>query len=67
MVPEARPGQYVLVHVGVALQVVDEEEASACWGYLEKIGAADELQESSAGMPDPGISGSRPRLHGDRL
>ena len=27
MVPEARIGEYVLVHVGVAIGVVDEEEA----------------------------------------
>ena len=37
MVPEARIGDYVLVHVGVALQVVDEEEALQTIQYLKEI------------------------------
>ena len=44
MVPDVLPGQYVLVHVGVALQVVDEAEAAAIWGYLEELGETAELK-----------------------
>jgi hydrogenase expression/formation protein HypC len=43
MVPEAGIGDYVLVHVGVAISVVDEEEAHTTFEYLKKIGELDEL------------------------
>jgi hydrogenase expression/formation protein HypC len=45
MVPEANIGDYVLVHVGVALSVVDEEEAKTTFEYLKQIGEVDELNE----------------------
>ncbi|HXG33655.1 MAG TPA: HypC/HybG/HupF family hydrogenase formation chaperone [Bryobacteraceae bacterium] len=35
--PEAMPGDYVLVHVGFALSVVDEAEARRIFEYLEKL------------------------------
>lgn len=35
--PEAKPGDYVLVHVGFALQIVDEEEAQRSLATLEEI------------------------------
>mgnify|MGYP002778283436 CR=1 FL=1 len=35
--PDAKPGDYVLVHVGFALQVVDEEEAQRSLATLEEI------------------------------
>lgn len=41
-VPEAVPGDYVLVHAGFALSLVDEEEASQVLGYLEALAAAEE-------------------------
>ncbi|MEL6143505.1 MAG: HypC/HybG/HupF family hydrogenase formation chaperone [Bacteroidota bacterium] len=47
MVPQAREGDYVLVHVGVAISVVDPEEAEKTFRYLEEIGELDELVESS--------------------
>ena len=40
--PEARVGDYVIVHVGFALSTVDEEEARQVFGYLK---AMDELAE----------------------
>lgn len=46
MVPQAVVGNYVLVHVGVALTVVDEEEAQKTFNYLIEIGELDELVES---------------------
>lgn len=45
MVPEARPGDYVMVHVGVAISVVDEAEAALTFSYLRQIGELDELNE----------------------
>jgi hydrogenase expression/formation protein HypC len=45
MVPEANLGDYVLVHVGVAISVVDEAEAQVTFDYLKQIGDLAELQE----------------------
>jgi hydrogenase expression/formation protein HypC len=47
MVPNAQVGDYVLVHVGVAISIVDEEEAQKTFAYLREIGDLDELTESS--------------------
>jgi hydrogenase expression/formation protein HypC len=41
-VPEAKLGDYVLVHVGVALSIVDEAEANQVFEYLRRM---DELAE----------------------
>lgn len=41
-VPEAQIGEYVLVHVGMALNVIDEEEAMKTLQYLKEI---DELNK----------------------
>ncbi|MEM6723567.1 MAG: HypC/HybG/HupF family hydrogenase formation chaperone [Bacteroidota bacterium] len=44
MVPHAKVEDYVLVHVGVAISVVDEEEAKRTFQFLEEMGeVADEL------------------------
>ena len=48
-VPEAQVGDYVIVHVGVALQTVDREEAQKTLAYLRQM---DELADL-----DPGPSG----------
>ena len=45
MVPEARVGDYVLVHVGVAISVIDEEEAKKTFTYLKQMGEVEELGE----------------------
>ena len=37
-VPEAKVGQYVLVHVGMALNVLDEEEALKTLEYFKELG-----------------------------
>ena len=44
-VPEARVGDYVLVHVGFALQTVDEAEAKQVFEYLRQLGDLAELEE----------------------
>ncbi|HTT55870.1 MAG TPA: HypC/HybG/HupF family hydrogenase formation chaperone [Opitutaceae bacterium] len=42
-VPEAKPGDYVLVHVGMALSIVDEKEAQEVFTYLQAMGELEEL------------------------
>jgi hydrogenase expression/formation protein HypC len=41
-VPEAQEGDYVLVHVGFAISVVDKKEAERTYALLESMGALDE-------------------------
>lgn len=43
MVPEAVTGDYVLVHVGVAIGIIDEEEAKTTFDYLRRMGEVEEL------------------------
>jgi hydrogenase expression/formation protein HypC len=51
-VPEAQLGDYVLVHVGFALSVIDEAEATRVFDYLREM---DELAE--LGQP-PEVGGA---------
>ncbi len=44
-VPEASVGDYVIVHVGFAISVVQEEEAQKVFSYLEKMGELEELNQ----------------------
>jgi hydrogenase expression/formation protein HypC len=44
MVPEANIGDYVLVHVGVAINKVDEDEAKQTFEYLKQMGEIDEIK-----------------------
>lgn len=48
MVPEAAVGDYVMVHVGVAISIVSEEEAALTFSYLQKMGEVEELTESDS-------------------
>jgi hydrogenase expression/formation protein HypC len=43
-VPQARPGDYVLVHVGFALSLLDEEEAKRVFEFLAEMRQLDELE-----------------------
>jgi hydrogenase expression/formation protein HypC len=43
MVPQAQIGDYVLIHVGVAISLIDEAEAKKTFEYLEGIGELEEL------------------------
>ena len=43
--PEAKAGDYVLVHVGVAIGVVDEHEAAQTFRYLREMGDLDGLED----------------------
>jgi hydrogenase expression/formation protein HypC len=44
-VPDARIGDYVLVHVGFAISKVDEEEAERTYRYLSEMDQLAELQD----------------------
>ena len=43
-VPEARPGEYVLVHVGFALARIDEAEAERVFALLAGMNEREDLQ-----------------------
>jgi hydrogenase expression/formation protein HypC len=47
MVPEANVGDYVLVHVGVAINKVDEQEAHKTLEYLSLMGEMAELESET--------------------
>ena len=46
-VPEANLGDYVIVHVGFALSIVDEAEAHKVFDYLREMGELEELTEAA--------------------
>ena len=57
-VPEAEPGDYVVVHVGFAISKVDEDEAARTYRLLEEMGqltelAASEIEEKSRNRRSP--------------
>jgi hydrogenase expression/formation protein HypC len=45
-VPEARVGDYVLVHAGLAISTMDEDEAGQVFEYLRQMDALEELREA---------------------
>jgi len=45
-VPEAQFGEYVLVHVGFAISVIDEAEAKRVFEYLVQMGELGELERT---------------------
>jgi hydrogenase expression/formation protein HypC len=70
-VPEAEVGDYVIVHVGVAISQISEAEANEVFGYLKQIQALADLEEAEgpgaalrenrvAGGPAGGAGGAGP-------
>lgn len=58
-VPDAEVGDYVIVHVGFALNKIDADEAQRVFDYLDEIGELSELDAepeeavtSQSGEPD---------------
>jgi hydrogenase expression/formation protein HypC len=43
-VPQAQPGDYVLVHVGFALSILDAEEAGRVFDFLKEMNQLEELE-----------------------
>jgi hydrogenase expression/formation protein HypC len=56
-VPEAKVGDYVLVHVGFAISIVDPDEAERTFRLLEEM---DQLTELEAPFVDE-VSGRKPQ------
>lgn len=44
--PEANLNDYVIVHVGFALKILDESEANKVFEYLKEMNELDELKEN---------------------
>jgi hydrogenase expression/formation protein HypC len=53
-VSAAQPGDYVLVHVGFALSLLDEEEAGRVFTFLEEMNQLDELNVPPVREPGAG-------------
>jgi hydrogenase expression/formation protein HypC len=51
--PEAKIGDYVLVHVGVAISIVDQKDAEETYEYLRQMGELDGLEPAGQGAPGP--------------
>lgn len=49
--PEARAGDFLLVHVGLAISIVDEAEAREVWSYLERMHELEDLGPAAAPQP----------------
>ncbi|MBL0025333.1 MAG: HypC/HybG/HupF family hydrogenase formation chaperone [Saprospiraceae bacterium] len=45
LTPNAQIGDYVLVHVGVAISIVDQIEANKIFTYLSEMGEIDEITD----------------------
>jgi hydrogenase expression/formation protein HypC len=54
LVPEAKVGDYVMVHVGIAISVVDEEEAQRVFEFLRQTVPEDLEELASESEPKPG-------------
>lgn len=46
--PDVEPGQYVIVHVGFSLQVLDEEEAHRVFSFLDAMNELEELKHGES-------------------
>lgn len=51
LVPDAVENDYVLVHVGVAISIIDEEEAKSSLEFLKQMNELDELYNGSMEEP----------------
>jgi len=47
-VPEAQVGDYVIVHVGFAISILDEDEAQKVFEQLKQLDELEELDEQQA-------------------
>lgn len=49
LTPEVEPGQWVIVHVGFALQIIDEAKAEATLQAMATVGASTAEAETNMG------------------
>lgn len=47
--PDVRPGDYVVVHVGFAISMIDPDEAEQMYEFLREAGELDELDVAQPG------------------
>ncbi len=69
LVPDAKVNDYVLVHVGVAISIVDEEEAKSSLEFLKQMDELDELYNSPVEEPidNLGITKEERAKQGDAI
>jgi len=48
LVPEAKIGDYVLVHVGAAISTIDEDEAKKTFELLKQLDELRELEDNES-------------------
>ncbi len=56
-VPEAKIGDYVIVHVGFAISRLDEAEAHKVFEYLREMEDLTELEDREGGAGSPAENG----------
>jgi hydrogenase expression/formation protein HypC len=49
LTPDARVGDWVLVHAGFAISQLDEAEARETWSYLAEAGLVEEMPAEISG------------------
>jgi hydrogenase expression/formation protein HypC len=62
--PDVAPGDFVLVHVGLAIAKIDRAEARRAWEVLREIGQLAEVAPAPEEAPstDPGVDVGRVRI-----
>ena len=50
-VPEARVGDYALVHAGFAISLLDPQQADQVWGYLKEMHDAGDIPRRDDALP----------------
>jgi len=51
-VPEAQPGDYVIVHAGIAISRIEADEAARVFAYLDEIGDIGAWSRGGSGAGD---------------
>lgn len=50
LTPEARPGDWVLIHAGFAIARIEEKDALETWSYLESAGCVPGRDEGETAV-----------------
>lgn len=62
--PEAKLGDYVLVHVGLAISIVDPEEAAQTFEYLKQMGELDGIEPPAESVTPGQVGALAPKRPG---
>jgi hydrogenase expression/formation protein HypC len=52
LTPEARSGDWVLVHAGFAISEINEADALEIWSYLREMAQGEVLEEAGADVQE---------------